>query len=65
VLQVIRTSNAYRFIDPALEAAGLLAWVNRITRIRRQERDLLGSRHRRGAGFTLSGRTKNIMRHEP
>jgi hypothetical protein len=25
----------------------------------------LGSRHRRGAGFTLSGHTKNIMRHEP
>jgi DNA invertase Pin-like site-specific DNA recombinase len=33
------------------------------------ERDLIrtrtGSRHRRGAGFTLSGHTKNIMRHEP
>jgi len=26
---------------------------------------VLGSRHRRGAGFTLSGHTKNIMRHEP
>jgi hypothetical protein len=25
----------------------------------------MGSRHRRGAGFTLSGHTKNIMRHEP
>jgi hypothetical protein len=25
----------------------------------------VGSRHRRGAGFTLSGHTKNIMRHEP
>jgi streptogramin lyase len=24
----------------------------------------LGSRHRTGAGFTLSGHTKNIMRHE-
>lgn len=27
----------------ALEVAGLLTWVNRITRIRRRERDLLGA----------------------
>jgi hypothetical protein len=30
-----------------------------------QAEPYLGSRHRTDAGFTLSGQTKNIMRHEP
>jgi hypothetical protein len=29
------------------------------------DRGYSGTRHRRGAGFTLSGHTTNIMRHEP
>jgi hypothetical protein len=36
-----------------------------VAQARGQSYTFTGSRHRRGAGFTLSGHTKNVMRHEP
>jgi hypothetical protein len=52
--------DLHRPLSPADDLDEILAW--------REERTVtrnLGSRHRKGAGFTLSRQTKNIMRHEP
>jgi antirestriction protein ArdC len=41
------------------EKGSLVVYADKITKTG------TGSRHRKGAGFTLSGHTKNVMRHEP